>query len=68
VAFKAVLVRLSGKRVARGRSPTPGVLLSGLFVLLQMVDFLIDIDFDLSKVPELKNVPGAFLPTPRKDV
>jgi hypothetical protein len=68
VAFKSVLVRLSGKRVARGRSPTPGVLLSGLFVLLQMVDFLIDIDFDLSKVPELQNFLGKFLPTPRKDV
>jgi hypothetical protein len=31
-AFKAVLVRLSGMRVKRGHSPTPGVLLKGLFV------------------------------------
>jgi hypothetical protein len=68
VAFKSVLVRLSGKRVARGRSPTPGVLLSGLFVLLQMVDFLIDIDVDLSKVPELQTFLRIFRPTPRKDV
>jgi hypothetical protein len=68
VAFKSVLVRLSGKRVGRGRSPTPGVLLSGLFVLLQMVNFLTEIDFDLSKVAELQTVLGTCLPTPPKVV
>ena len=52
--FKSVLVRLSGKRLKRGRSPTPGILLSGLFVLLQMVDFLTDINFDMSKIAKLK--------------
>jgi hypothetical protein len=31
-----------------------------------MVDFLIDIDFDLSKVPELKNFLRAFQSTPQK--
>ena len=52
--FKSVLVRLSGKRSKRGRSPTPGLLLSGLFVLLQMVDFLTEIAFDMSKIAKLK--------------
>ena len=52
--FKQVLVRLSGKRLKWGRSPTPGILLSGLFVLLRMVDFLTDIDFDMSKIAKLK--------------
>jgi hypothetical protein len=32
-----------------------------------MVDFLIDIDF-VSKVPELQNFLGIFLPTAIKDV
>ena len=30
------------------------ILLSGLFVLLQMVDFLTDINFDLAKIEKLK--------------
>jgi hypothetical protein len=38
--FKRVLVRLSGKRLKRGRSPTPGILLSGLFVWFRVWDFL----------------------------
>jgi hypothetical protein len=67
-AFKSVLVRLSGKRLKRGRSPTPGILLSGLFVLIQMLDFLIDIDFDLSKVAELKKCLEKVLPTTKKNV
>jgi len=54
-AFKSVLVRLSGKRLKRGRSPTPGILMAGLFVLLQMIDFLTEIDFDMSKIALLKN-------------
>ena len=54
-AFKQVLVRLSGKRLKRGRSPTPGILLSGLFVLLRMLDFLTEIDFDLTKIAKIKN-------------
>jgi hypothetical protein len=67
-AFKSVLVRLSGKRVARGRSPTPGVLLSGLFVLLQMVDFLTDMDFDISKIDLLKTNLNKCLTGRTKDV
>jgi hypothetical protein len=66
--FKQVLVRLSGKRLGRGRSPTPGILLSGLFVLLRMLDFLTDIDFDPAKVAQLKNTLERLLPTPAKNV
>jgi len=55
VEFQQVLVRLSGKRLKRGRSPTPGILLSGLFVLMRMLDFLTEMDFDLTKITKLKN-------------
>ena len=48
--LKKVLVRLSGKRLKRGRPPSAEMLLSGLFVWLQMFDFLGSIDFDLTKV------------------
>ena len=60
--FKSVLVRLSGKRLKRGRSPTPGILLSGLFVLLRMVDFLTEMDFDLEKIAKLKTALDKYLP------
>jgi hypothetical protein len=61
-AFKAVLVRLSGKRVKRGCPPTPGVLLAGLNVLLQLFDFLMHIDFDLEKITKLKATFGKMMP------
>ena len=60
--FKQVLVRLSGKSMKRGRSPTSGSLLSGLFVLLRMFDFLCHIDFDLSKLAQLKSLLKKFAP------
>jgi len=66
--FKSVLVRLSGKRVGRGRSPTAGVLLSGLKVLLQIFDFLTHIDFDLSKIALLKETFEKLMPGRTKDV
>ena len=46
---KDVWGRLSGKRLKRGRSPTAEMVLSGLFVCLLMFDFLVSIDFDLTK-------------------
>jgi len=68
VEFKQVLVRLSGKRLRRGRSPTPGILLSGLFVLLRIFDFLSHIDFDLSQMAHLKNTLEKLAPGLQKDV
>ena len=67
-AFKAVLVRLSGKRLKRGTPPTPGVLLKGLFVLLQLFDFLTHIDFDLDKIAKLKNTFEKLMPKTGKVV
>jgi len=54
--------------VKRGRSPTPGVLLQGLFVLLQMVDFLTEIDFDIAKILQLKINLNKCLKGEMKDV
>jgi len=66
--FKSVLVRLSGKRLKRGRSPTAEILLSGLFVLLRMFDFLVSIDFDLSKIAKLNATFSKLLQKTKKIV
>ena len=58
--FRQVLVRLSGKRLKRGRPPTPGILLSGLFVLLRIFDFLTHINFDLSQITQLQTALEKF--------
>ena len=68
VAFKLVLTRLSGKRLARGRPPTPGVLLTGLFVFLRMLDFLDHIDFDFSQITQLKTTLNQLAPGLLKNV
>jgi hypothetical protein len=49
-AFKDLLVKLSGKTVKRTRPHTCGALLSGLFVLLRIFDFLEQVDFDVEKI------------------
>jgi len=67
-AFQSVLVRLSGKRLGRGRSPTPGVLLSGLFVFLRILDFLEHIDYDLSQIAHFKITLEKLLPGLIKNV
>jgi hypothetical protein len=61
-----VLVRLSGKRLKRGRPPAAGVLLSGLFVLFQKFDFLAHLDFDPEKIAKLKNNAEKLLPRFKK--
>jgi hypothetical protein len=66
--FKEVLVRLSGKRLKRGRSPTAEILLSGLFVLLRMFDFLVSIDFNLPKIEKLNANFNKLLKKQKKDV
>jgi len=66
--FKRVLVRLSGKRLKRGHPPTPGILLSGLFVLLRIFDFLTYINFDLSQITQLKTTFAKLAPGLIKNV
>jgi len=61
-AFQQTLVRMSGKRQKRGRPPTPGILLSGLFVLLRIFDFLTHINFDLSQITQLKTTLAKLAP------
>jgi len=44
------------------------VMVSGLFVLLQMIDFLTDIDFDIAKILQLKTNLNKCLPNTKKIV
>ena len=52
--FKQTLAKLSGKSRKRGRPSTSGVLLSDLFVLLRIFDFLKDMNFDLAKITQFQ--------------
>ena len=56
VELKQVLVRLSGKARKPKRTPTKGILMSGLLVLLQLYDFLAFMDYDLTKIADFKQV------------
>ncbi|MDR1493185.1 MAG: hypothetical protein LBT05_10745, partial [Planctomycetaceae bacterium] len=51
---KTVLTRLSGKSRKRGKPPTAGILLSGLFVLLQVLDYLDSMGNDLNQIAKLR--------------
>ena len=62
VEFQKVLVRFSGKRLKRGHSPTAGSLLTGYFVVLQMLDYLDEIDYDIDELKRLKATSDKFLP------
>ena len=64
--FKQTLAKLSGKSRKRGRLPTSGVLLSGLFVLLRIFDFLKDMNFDLAKITQLQHALAKLAPNPRE--
>ena len=60
--FKDLLVKLSGKTVKRSKPHTSGVLLSGLFVLLRILDFFEQVDFDVGKIAKIQNQLKLFLP------
>jgi len=65
--FKQTLAKLSGKSRKRGRPPTSGVLLSGvllsgLFVLLRIFDFLKGMNFDLAKITQLQHTLANLAP------
>jgi len=62
IAFKNQLVRLSGKTTKRTRPHTTGALLSGLFVLLQLFDFLDEMDYNVDKILKLRNQLDRLLP------
>ena len=62
IEFKNQLVGLSGKTVKRSRPHTPGALLSGLFVLFQIFDFLEEMDFDVDKILKLRAQLDRLLP------
>jgi len=64
--FKQTLAKLSGKSRKRGRPPTSGVLLSGLFVLLRIFDFLKDMNFDLAKITQLQQTLAKLAPNLRE--
>jgi hypothetical protein len=66
--LKEVLGRLSGKRLKRGRPPSSEILLSGLFVWLQMFDFLVSIDFDLTKVISTNSTLKKIIENRKKNV
>lgn len=60
--FKDLLVQLSGKTVKRAKPHTTGALLSGLFVLLRILDFFKQVDFDVGKIAIIQNQLNQFLP------
>jgi hypothetical protein len=64
--FKDLLVKLSGKTVKRTKPHTDGALLSGLFVLLRIFDFLEHINGDPSKIANIKNTLQKIIPKPRE--
>jgi len=64
--FKDMLVKLSGKTVKRTRPHTSGALLSGLFVLLRILDFWEQLDFDVGKIEKIQNQLQRFMPKLRE--
>jgi hypothetical protein len=60
--FKDWLVRLSGKTHKRKKPYTSGILLSGLFVALRIVDFLEEWDYDIEKIKNFRKILRRFIP------
>jgi hypothetical protein len=55
--LKKVLTQLSGKSRKRNKPPTAGILLSGLFVLLQILDYLDSMGGnDLNQITKLRSL------------
>jgi hypothetical protein len=52
--LKVVLVKLSGKSQKHGKPPTAGTLLSGLFVLIRIIDFLDLVNDDPKKIKKIR--------------
>ncbi|MDR1477635.1 MAG: hypothetical protein LBJ00_01700, partial [Planctomycetaceae bacterium] len=52
--LKGVLVKLSGKSQKQGKPPTAGTLLSGLFVLIRIIDFLDLVNDDPKKIKKIR--------------
>ncbi|MDR1492669.1 MAG: hypothetical protein LBT05_08100 [Planctomycetaceae bacterium] len=65
--LKTVLTCLSGKSRKRGKPPTAGILLSGLFVLLQVLDYLDSMGNDLNQIAKLRVLLKKSLPNFIKD-
>jgi hypothetical protein len=65
--LKTVLTRLSGKSRKHGKPPTAGILLSGLFVLLQVLDYLDSMGNDLNQIAKLRVLLKKSLPNFIKD-
>jgi hypothetical protein len=65
--LKTVLTRLSGKSRKRGKPPTARILLSGLFVLLQVLDYLGSMGNDLNQIAKLRVLLKKSLPNFIKD-
>ncbi|MDR2757002.1 MAG: hypothetical protein LBC20_15000 [Planctomycetaceae bacterium] len=62
IAFKNLLVRLSGKTHKPDKPYTDGILLSGLFVLLRIFDFLESCDYDLDKIKLIRDQIKKLIP------
>jgi hypothetical protein len=67
--LKKVLTKLSGKSRKRDKPPTAGILLSGLFVLLQILDYLDSMGGDdLKQIKKLRSLIKKCLPNFIKNV
>jgi hypothetical protein len=60
--FQEFLVRLSGKSVKRGRPPSSGALLSGLFVFFRLTTVLQEIQADRVKLAPYLEILGNICP------
>jgi transposase len=62
IDFKDLLVRLSGKTHKHNKPYTTDILLSGVFVLLRIFDFLESCNYDIGKIKEIRNMIRRVIP------